>query len=86
MFLKYIGSYARKFTGYNLKVHYLKNQVLISLTTVIIYYHYKRKSREQGLITKKCVEMHKNNFLNFKMVLYSSALVMNPFNNSIKLF
>ena len=33
-------------------------------------------SREQGLITKKCVATHTNYFLKFKIALYSSALVM----------
>ena len=45
-----------------------------------------RNSHKQGLITKKCVTMHTNYFLNLKMALYSSALVIKLFNNSKKLF
>ena len=41
-----------------------------------MYNDVKRKSHEQGLITKKCIATHKNYFLNFKTALYSSALVM----------
>ena len=39
----------------------------------------KRTSREQGLITKKCVAMHINLFLIFIMALYSSVLVKETF-------
>ena len=39
-------------------------------------YDIKRKSCEQGLITKKNIAMHTNSF---KMVLYSIALVMKLF-------
>ena len=46
-----------------------------------------KKSREsEGLITKKCVATHANSFYNFKMALYSSAIVMKGFNSSRKLF
>ena len=45
----------------------------------------KRSPHEQGLITKKCVAMHKNYFLKFKIALYSSALVMKLLNSSRKL-
>ena len=38
-------------------------------------------SEQTGIITKKCVATHINYFLNFKTALYSSALVMNLFNN-----
>ena len=44
------------------------------------------KSREWGLITKKCVAAHTNCFYNFKMALYSSAIVMKGFKSSRKLF
>ena len=43
----------------------------------------KRKSCEQGLITKRCVSMH-TNYLSFKMALYSSALVMKVVENCFK--
>ena len=36
----------------------------------------KRNSHEQGLIAKKCVATYTDYFLNFKMALYPSALVM----------
>ena len=43
-------------------------------------------SCEQALIPKKCVATHTNCFYNFKMALYSSAVVMKGFNSSRKLF
>ena len=47
-----------------------------------------KKSREYGLITKKCAYIAKHTicFYNFKMALYSSAVVMKGFNSSRKLF
>ena len=44
-----------------------------------MYNDVKSKSREQGLITKKCTTTNKYYFLKFKTALYSSALVMKPF-------
>ena len=41
-------------------------------------------SKTEGLITKKCVAMH-TVFNNFKMALYSSAVVMKGFNSKLKL-
>ena len=38
------------------------------------------------MTSKKCVAMQINCFYNFKMVLYSSAVVMKGFNSSRKLF
>ena len=43
-------------------------------------------SKASYVITKKCVAMYATCLLNFKMALYSSALVMKPFNSSRKLF
>ena len=44
-----------------------KNHALIHKTTVTFYYYYKHndvknKSREQGIITTKCVAMQTNHF------------------------
>ena len=41
---------------------------------------------ELSSITKKCVATHANYFLNFKMALYFSVLVMKLCNSSRKLF
>ena len=50
-----------------------------------MYNDVKGKSREQGHITKKCVAKHTNYFLNFKMTLYSTTLVMKLLESCFKL-
>ena len=44
------------------------------------------KSREHGLITKEHIATHANLILLFKPALYSSTLVIELFESSIKLF